>query len=121
MVNASFAPNVLPARGRAPISFDLTEKIGSEHGGHPAALREAILEFDRNVSIDTRGIPVCGRHKIATAGVAEARRICGDAIVGRGSAQVVFNASGPNRPMTLLIQSSLAVEFSRPTLLARRS
>lgn len=135
--SARFAPRALPVKGKRPISFILSERISQEDGGHPPALREAILEFDRDVSTDARGLPVCERREIGTAGVVEARRNCEDAIVGRGSAQVeiekpewghaprtfdlpltIFNAGTRSGTTTLLIHSSLAVESRRATLIA---
>ncbi len=82
--DGGFQPQVLPRRTFAPISFQGYFDIAAQNGGEPAALQEAVLEFDRNGRLDTKGLASCSPAQIATATTEQARSICASAIVGTG-------------------------------------
>jgi hypothetical protein len=98
------APNVLPKGEMAPVALEIHGKIAVEEGGHPSALREAIVDIPKDVGIDTAGLPACPRRKLEGNGVAAARRICGKAIVGSGVAHIGFASSNAivEAPLTLI-------------------
>ena len=60
-----FEPQVLPRKAFAPISFQGYFDIAASDGGEPAALQEAVLEFDRNGRLDTTGLATCAPAQIA--------------------------------------------------------
>lgn len=59
-----------------------------------AALREVVIDIDRQVSIDAEGLPTCGARRLADVGSGEARRLCREAIVGHGTANVALAPEG---------------------------
>lgn len=81
---ASFSPYKLPRHRYAPIELHGEADIHSTTGSQPPALEEAVLEFDRDGRLLTRGLPTCDPAKIEQATVSQARRRCADAIVGTG-------------------------------------
>jgi hypothetical protein len=79
-----FAPEALPKYRNAPIILHGAGHISTVNGELPPILERIEAEFDRHGAIDTTGLGVCTTRKLAATTVAEARRVCGDAIVGKG-------------------------------------
>jgi len=80
----------LPEGRFAPARLTLRQWIAEPDGSHPPALKGELLELDRNLRIDARGVPTCdsgGRLAVAR-GPEEFGEVCGDAQVGRGSIRV---------------------------------
>ncbi len=104
--HGGFRPETLPRHHDAPIVFFGGGKLSTVSGEVPPILEDIDLEYDRQGSVDTTGLPVCAYNQLVATDVQEARRACGDAIVGRGSgtATVVFPEQKPfaaNSPITI--------------------
>jgi hypothetical protein len=94
--DGGFQPQRLPRRGYAPIRFQGHVGIASKDGSQPSALRQAIVDFDRDGRLDVAGLPACPPERIAAASTEEARRLCKGALVGSGTVGVlVALPSGP--------------------------
>lgn len=95
--DGGFSPKALPKKGKAPITFFLWGKIRKIDGKHPPAMREFVLEGDKNVEIDVKGLPTCKSGQIQATTTAAARKACGPAIVGAGTteAEVQFPEQPP--------------------------
>lgn len=89
-----FEPRELPRRAFAPISFQGYADISSEREGTPPALEQAVLEFDRDGRLSTRGLPTCSVSQIEAAGPQEARSICRGSIVGTGHVSASISLPG---------------------------
>jgi hypothetical protein len=101
-----FAPKALPRHQDAPITLHGGGSISTASGELPPILRELTLLFDRHGSVETTGLPVCTKAKLAATTVARARAACPQAIVGEGNgtAIVKFPEQPPIRaasPITL--------------------
>jgi hypothetical protein len=94
---SSVSPKKLPRKQLAPIALHVNGKIKTTDGTHPSAFREAVVEIDKNGEIDTRGIPVCKGSQLQARDTKAAKRVCGKALVGSGSAHVniAFPEQGP--------------------------
>lgn len=100
MKESRFLPHVLPRRTFVPVAFRSKVGISTSGGSHPSALREALLAVDKDVVVQTRGLPVCrggGFHRNTRPANAlrRAEAACGEAIVGRGRAG--FSISFPDQ------------------------
>ena len=93
----------MPRSEFAPVALTIGGTIGTERGGHPAALREAMVTLDRGLKIDTSGLAACPRRRLERLDVAGARKACRKAIVGHGVARVGVASSGSvlRVPLTL--------------------
>jgi hypothetical protein len=89
----SFSPHVLPKRTYAPVALSAEVDVHSTEASEPPVVKEAVLEFDRDGLLSTRGLPVCRRAQIAHVGVAQARRRCAGSIVGTGHLNAVVTVS----------------------------
>jgi hypothetical protein len=82
--DGGFSSAALPKRGFAPIDFQGKFEIARKGGGVPPALQHAVVDFDRDGRIATRGLPICPAERVSTATPEQARQLCPGAIVGEG-------------------------------------
>lgn len=102
-IDGGVTPKKLPKKTPAPITLQVSGSIKSNDGTHLAALKTLALEFDKNGSINTKGLPTCTVGKLQSTLTAQAKQACGDALVGTGKVsaeiafpdQAPFDASGP--------------------------
>lgn len=92
-------PKSLPKREMAPVAIELWGRVSTDDGTHHAALREATIDFDRNLAISAKGLPVCDsghRDPVERDSIPKA---CDSSIVGGGKAD--FELAFPERPPIL--------------------
>jgi hypothetical protein len=102
-IEGSVSPKKLPKKAPAPITLKVSGSIGTADGSHVPALKTLGLQFDRHGTIYTKGLPTCTVGKLQSTVTAQAKKVCGPALVGTGrvSAEIAlpeqapFNASGP--------------------------
>ncbi|HEX7059226.1 MAG TPA: hypothetical protein VF176_05175 [Solirubrobacterales bacterium] len=82
--DGGFTPNTLPRNEFVPIKFQAHADLSRTGGGTPPALQQAILDFDRDGRLTAAGLARCSPEEIDTASPRQARRICSEAIVGKG-------------------------------------
>jgi hypothetical protein len=88
-LNGGFIPKALPKSGKpAPITLNVSGKIDSVDGTHIPAVKEIIVETDKNGSIDVKGLPKCASGKLQAQDTAHAKSICEKAIIGEGKTNV---------------------------------
>ncbi|HWM63230.1 MAG TPA: hypothetical protein VNP96_04475 [Solirubrobacterales bacterium] len=101
------SPKALPKSKFAPVTVNVKGKIETSDGsGHPAAFREAIIDFDKNGQIDTTGLAVCKGGQLEARTTTAAKSVCGKSVVGSGSGQIQisFPEQAPipvNAPITV--------------------
>jgi hypothetical protein len=86
--NGGFSPTTLPKTKMAPISLQASGKIETLDGTHPPALKEAIIETDKNGAINTKGVPVCKSGQLQARDTNAAMKVCGKALIGTGQTTV---------------------------------
>jgi hypothetical protein len=79
-----FRPETLPKYKNAPIEVYGGGTLSTKSGELPPILNEITFEFDKHGAVDTTGLPVCSMGKLTATDVAQARRACGGAIIGKG-------------------------------------
>jgi hypothetical protein len=87
-VNGGFSPKVLPKNKLAPISLFTSGKLRTLDGSHPPALKEFVVETDKNGSVNVTGFPTCTSGKLQSQDTAHAEAICKKAIIGTGTTSV---------------------------------
>jgi hypothetical protein len=83
----TFSPRALPRHSYAPIEIEGKADVHLTTGGQPPPLKVAVLDFDRDSLLSTRGLATCRPAKIEQTTVSQARHRCADAIVGTGHVQ----------------------------------
>jgi len=84
--NGDFSPKALSKTKLTPITFNISGEIKDITGEHPPALKEFILETDKNGAIDVKGLPTCKAGKLQSTTTAAAEAACRPAIIGSGQA-----------------------------------
>lgn len=121
VIDAAVRPQALPKHQMAPVALEFQSKVSTSNGTHPSALREMVIDLDRDIALDSRGLPVChfGRRDIRRS-LAQIGKICDDAVVGRGHAVFEIELSeGPIRIASKVIVFSVgATGGQAPKLIA---
>lgn len=122
----STAPKKLPKREYAPVKAIIFGKIATSDGTHPSAMREAVVDIDKDVKVNVKGLPVCKSGQLTARNTAAAKRVCGKTTLGSGIAHAqiafpeqppikvtspitVFNGGGNARRSKLLIHTFITV------------
>ena len=85
--NGGFKPKALSKRKPTPIKFNISGKIRTLDGSHPPALKEFILEADRNAGINVKRVPTCRSGQLQSRDSSGAKAACRKAIIGTGTAR----------------------------------
>jgi hypothetical protein len=86
--NGGFNPDKLPKNKLAPISLTASGKISTKDGTHPPALKETIVETDKNGAINVKGLPVCKSGQLQSRDTKAAEKACKKSIIGTGQTTV---------------------------------
>lgn len=90
--DGGIAPYSLPRNGTAPVAVTIESSFRAADGTDPPPqLQQIAIAINREGRIFDRGLPTCKVRRIQPATIRAARRICGGAIVGKGSVQVRVN------------------------------
>lgn len=87
-VNGGFTPKKLPKSKMAGIHLNISGKVETVDGTHPPALREFVVETDKNGTINAKGLPKCTAGKLNSQDTVHAEKICPTSIVGEGKTDV---------------------------------
>jgi hypothetical protein len=102
-INGGVTPKALPKNKFAPIKLNVSGGIATVDGSQPPALKEVIVDTDKNGMIEPKGVPTCTSGKLQAQDTKHAEAACRSAIVGKGKTTVrvafpestPFNATGP--------------------------
>jgi hypothetical protein len=95
--NGGFKPKALSKTKLTPITFEISGDIKTKDGTHPPALKEFVLETDKNAAIDVAGIPTCTAAKLQSTNTQQAEKVCKASIIGSGhaTAEIAFPEQHP--------------------------
>jgi hypothetical protein len=86
--NGGFSPTTLPKKTFAPIALSAEGKINTLDGTHPPALKEFLVETDKNGVVNVTGFPTCTSGKLQSTDTAHAEAACKSAIIGTGKTNI---------------------------------
>jgi len=121
-------PRLLPRDRPAPAALTIHGKFSTVEGSQPPAFREALVDFDRAGVINARGLPVCRLGQLAKHSSQAARRTCGEALIGTGTADVeaslerlpatltAFNGGTSGGTTTIFVHAALTGPFPAPSV-----
>jgi hypothetical protein len=95
--NGGFSPTTLSKTKQTPIELKASGEVKEADNSHPPAVRELLIEGDKNAEIHVKGIPTCKSGQVQATDDATAMKNCGDALIGEGvtTAQVAFAEQKP--------------------------
>jgi hypothetical protein len=86
--NGGFTPKALSKTKQTPIALTAEGKISTTDGTHPPALKEVVLETDKNGEVNVKGLPTCSSGQLQSRDTKAAEGACGPAIIGSGQTTV---------------------------------
>ncbi|HET7445624.1 MAG TPA: hypothetical protein VFJ57_13305 [Solirubrobacterales bacterium] len=105
--NGGFTPEALSKTKQTPIAFFAEGKIRTLDGTHPPALKEFIVETDKNGALNVKGFPTCTSGVLQSRTTHAAEEACPDAIIGSGFATAGIKFS--EQPKDVLAKSKIVV------------
>jgi hypothetical protein len=102
-LNGGVSPKALPKKELAPITLKLSAELETSDGTHPPAAKSFEAEFDKNGTLNAKGLATCRQGQLEARTTQDALKTCKDALVGEGEAEVEvefaesapFKAKGP--------------------------
>lgn len=106
MDNGEISPSKLPRDRQVPVAATLNASVATADGSHLPAAREIVIDIDKTIHVNANGLPLCRAGQLEARDTKAARRICGNAIVGRGTglAEIGFPEQEPimvSSPLTM--------------------
>jgi hypothetical protein len=95
--NGGFSPTALSKTKQTPIALKASGEVKETDGSHPPAVREVLIEADKNGEVHLKGIPTCKSGQLQATDTAAAEKACKSAIIGTGeaTAEVAFAEQKP--------------------------
>jgi hypothetical protein len=96
-------PTKLPRDESVPVTARIDGDIATRDGSHPPAVQQLEADIDHTIKVDAVGLPTCSENQLEASTNVTAKKVCGDAIIGSGTAEVEvafpeqkpFRSSGP--------------------------
>ena len=86
--NGGFTPTKLSKTKLSPIKLNISGKIATSDGTQPPPLTQFVLEADKNTGINAKGVPACKQGQLEARNTADAKKVCGKALIGTGTTDV---------------------------------
>jgi hypothetical protein len=99
-------PKRLPKSEYVPAIANVFGKVSTSDGTLPPALREAVVDIDKDVKVNAKGYPVCKVGGLDIRDPNVAKKACRNTILGEGKAEfeIAFPEQGPievSSPVTI--------------------
>ena len=95
--NGGFSPKALSKTKQTPIELKASGEVKEADGSHPPAIREVILEADKNGEVHLKGIPTCKSGQLQATDTAAAMKACKSALIGEGQRPPRWRSPNRNR------------------------
>ena len=83
--NGGIAPRSLPRTELAPVAVNMGGKIATTDRTVPPKLERIVLAINSHGKLQNKGLATCSLAKLNSLASSEAKRVCGDALVGHGN------------------------------------
>lgn len=89
-LDGNFAPKDLSRVHLSPVSVQLEGAVHGTEGRLPPPIGRIDIDFGRNASLETSGLPTCRRSELVASDVRHAMQACGSALVGKGHVNAIL-------------------------------
>lgn len=91
-IEASVSPKALYRKAASPATLSVEVKTGSSTAanGVPSPATHDVIDFDRNLSLATKGLPTCKAAQLQNTTTEAAKKACGNAVIGSGTAMTLI-------------------------------
>jgi hypothetical protein len=118
-IEGGVTPKALPKNELAPITLKVEGAIKTKDGTHVPALQTIDLEFDKNGTIFTKGLPTCSVSKLQSTLTSQAEAACKSSLIGTGkvSVEVQFPEQAPFSATGKLLIFNGVPQGNKPVLI----
>lgn len=129
--NGVLTPKALPKTTLVPVKATVNGSVKTVDGSQPPAAEEVVIDVDKNVQLNTKGLPACSAGQLEAQDTKSAEKACKGSIAGKGTTHVrvefpespPFTAAGPlvlfnGGPNLLLVHAYVNVPL--PTALVTK-
>jgi hypothetical protein len=118
-IEASVAPKGLYKKKALPATLNVEVKTGTTTAanGVPSPAVHDVIDFDKNLSLSTKGLPTCTAAKLQNTTTEAAELACGKAKIGSGSAITLLPLSTVYTEPTTVTAFNGAAQGGKPTVL----
>lgn len=85
LFHGGISPSRLPRTELAPVTVQMGGKIRTTDKSAPPKLLQIILDINAHGHVQTKGLGSCSLGKLNSISAADAKRTCGDALIGHGN------------------------------------
>jgi hypothetical protein len=98
-LGGNVSPKAMPKNRYVPVKTKVFGRIATSDRSHPPALREVVVDIDKDAKVNGVGYPVCKPGQLEARNTEAARRVCGRTSIGSGlaHAEIAFPEQGPIR------------------------
>ncbi|MBS1863648.1 MAG: hypothetical protein JSS68_18280 [Actinobacteria bacterium] len=89
-IEATITPKALYKKTFSPATLSVDVKTGSSSGGIPSPAVHDVIDFDKNLTLATKGLPTCNASQLQNTSTEVAEKACGKAKIGSGEAQTLL-------------------------------
>jgi hypothetical protein len=91
-IDVLLSPKKLSKSKPTPAKLKVTTKTTTTTNptGVPSPAIQAVVDFDKNATLYTKGIPTCDPNKLQNTSTDEAKAACGNAVIGSGGGSAVI-------------------------------
>ena len=89
-LDGDFSPKQLLRDRFSPVSITLQGSVQGTEGQLPPPIGRIDIDFGKNASLTTTGLPTCRRSQLVASNLTRAMSACGPALVGRGKVTAIL-------------------------------
>lgn len=89
--DGKFKPKRLPKKKRKPIKLKVKGAISTKDGSTPPPARKAIVDFDKNGGVYTKGKKKCNPKKLVDRRTKAAVKACKKSLIGSGKTKAIID------------------------------
>jgi hypothetical protein len=95
--DGGLTPKAISKTKLTPVAFNASGSIETKDKTHPPAVKEVLIEGDKNVAVNTKGLSSCSSGQLQSRTTAAAKAACTGSLVGTGTttAEVQFPEQKP--------------------------
>ncbi len=93
-VDGNVKPNKLPKKKMAPVALKVNGKVTTDDSSVPPVLNRIVIDFDKDGTVNTKGLSSCNPNKIRNSSSKQAKSKCKKALVGEGTGTATVKLTG---------------------------
>ncbi len=118
-MEVTVSPSKLPKKTFGPATLKVNVKTGTTTAtnGVPSPAVHDVIDFDKNATIETKGLPTCSATKLQSASTEVAEQVCGKAKIGTGTSTTLLPLGAVTPEITKVTAFNGVPQGGKPVVL----